>query len=335
MKPIKVSVIIPTKNPGPLFHSVIQAVLSQQVDFDYEVLVVDSGSTDGTSEYLARLADPRVRVHHIAPTQYGHGRTRNLGISLTTGEYCVLITHDACPGDANWLANMVKPADADLQVAGVFGRHVAYPEATPFAKRELELHFSGFLSMPVARLEDSVRYANDEGYRQSLHFFSDNNALVRRSVWEKIPYPDVDFAEDQIWARKIIEAGYAKAYAHDGVIYHSHDYALFERLQRSFDESYAFLRLFGYRLCPGMQALARSWLALTLRDLHYACEARLWRSNPGAVLRVPFDNLMRLMGYYLGSLGNRLPEWARLKLSRDKRMLAGLLASARGNVAQP
>jgi rhamnosyltransferase len=335
MKPLKVSVIIPTKNPGILFRAVIQAVLTQKVDFGYEVLVIDSGSADGTLEYLGWLADQRVRVHRIPPQQYGHGRTRNLGISMTTGEYCVLITHDACPADETWLANLVKPADADPRVAGVFGRHIAYPGATPFTRRELELHFAGFQSMAVARLEDSVRYVQDEHYRQILHFFSDNNALVRRSVWVSIPYPDVDFAEDQIWAQKVIEAGYAKAYAHDAVVYHSHDYALFERLQRSFDESYAFLRLFGYRLCPGLRALVRSWAALTHRDLRYAWHAGLWRSHLGAVLRAPFDNLMRLMGHYLGTRGNRLPDWVRFKLSRDKQMLSGLLAAPHGKVAQP
>ena len=60
-------------------------------------------------------------------------------------------------------------------------------------------------------LDDKARYDRDEPYRQRLHFFSDNNALVRRSVWEQIPYPDVDFAEDQIWAQQIIEAGWKRA----------------------------------------------------------------------------------------------------------------------------
>jgi rhamnosyltransferase len=334
MSSLVVSIIIPTKNPGSRFPGVIRAVLSQNVSFSYEVLVVDSGSTDGTLDYLAQLKDSRVGVHRIAPHEYGHGRTRNLGISLTTGHYCVLITHDACPANGDWLANLVKPADANPQVAGVFGRHIAYAEATPFTKRELELHFAGFQSVAVARLDDWTRYTNDEAYRQRLHFFSDNNALMRRSVWEKIPYPDVDFAEDQIWAQKIIEAGYAKAYAHDAIVYHSHNYGLFERLQRSFDESYAFRRLFGYRLCPGVKALARSWSALTVRDLRYTCEAGLWRSDPRAVLRAPLDNLMRLFGHYLGTRGNSLPDWACRSLSRDKRMLAGLIPAARGNVTQ-
>lgn len=318
---MKASVVIPTKNPGSVFKLVLPAVLGQKVDFDFEVLIIDSGSIDGTLEYVSRIHDRRLRLHCIKPNSFGHGRTRNLGISMTTGEYAVLITHDAMPADPHWLRALVFTADADPEVAGVFGRHIAYPDADPFTARELELHFAGFQALPVVRLDDAERYARDEGYRQMLHFFSDNNALVRRRIWELLPYPDVDFAEDQIWAQRIIEAGYKKAYAHDAVVVHSHNYSLFERLQRSFDEAYAFRRLFGYVLCRGPRSLVRSWLALTLRDMTYSRSAGLWGSRTLSVLKAPLDNWMRLLGHYLGGKGDRMPDSLRRWLSRDKRLL--------------
>jgi rhamnosyltransferase len=321
---MKASVIIPTKNPGFQFQKVLTAVLSQSTGFDYEVLVVDSGSTDGTTEYCEGLADPRVRLHSIEPASFGHGRTRNLGISMTSGQYAVLITHDAMPINDQWLARMVATADSDPQIAGVFGRHIAYPDADPFTARELDLHFAGFEAWAVVSLNDPERYARDEGYRQVLHFFSDNNALIRRSVWEVLPYPDVDFAEDQVWAQKIIEAGYKKAYAAEGVVMHSHHYTLFERLQRSFDEAYAFRRLFGYVLCSGLRSLVLSWWALTRRDMALSWLDKLWRSHTRSVLRAPFDNFMRLTGHYLGARGDRLPERLRQYLSRDKKLMLGL-----------
>jgi rhamnosyltransferase len=327
---MKVSVVIPAKNGGQLLKRVLEAVLSQHTPWPFEVIVVDSGSVDGTVDYVRSLQ--AVKLIEIPSTDFGHGRTRNFAVSYSQGEFIAMLTHDALPASSTWLAEMVAIADMDPEIAGVFGRHIAYPNASPFTKRELEMHFSGFESMKVVRIDDSARYASDVGYRQVLHFFSDNNALLRRSVWEKIPYPDVDFAEDQAWAKQIVEAGYSKAYAHQAAVYHSHDYALFERLQRSFDESLAFNRLFGYRLCAGPRAMIRSWLALTARDLSYAKEAGLWRSNLGAVLLAPLDNLMRLLGHYLGARGERLPKWARIRLSRDKRMMAGLLsASAKAN----
>lgn len=326
---MKASVIIPAKNPGAQFQQVLAAVLSQSAGFDYEVLVIDSGSTDGTLAYVEGLGDPRVRLHRIDPASFGHGRTRNLGVSMTSGQYAVLITHDAMPADAHWLANLVAMADSDARIAGVFGRHIAYPGADPFTAHELEMHFAAFDASPVVALDDPARYAGDQRYRQFLHFFSDNNALVRRRVWEALPYPDVDFAEDQAWARKIIEAGYKKAYARDAVVMHSHDYGLFERLQRSFDEAFAFRRLFGYVLSAGLLALVRSWLARSCRDLAFALRTGLWRSHPASVLRAPFDNFMRAAGHYLGARGERLPDGLRRRLSWDKRLMLGLRAATR------
>ncbi len=321
----KASIIIPTKNPGQLFRTVLSSVCSQKAAFRFEILIIDSGSTDGTVDYVKSITDTRVRLHEIVPSEFGHGRTRNLAVSLTTGQYAVLITHDACPASEDWLANLVRAADQNDRIAGVFGRHIAYPGANPFVAHELEVHFSGFEAAPVTSLDDPRRYLDDLGYRQHLHFFSDNNALIRRIVWENIPYPDVDFAEDQIWAQKIIEAGWCKAYASDAVVFHSHDYSLMERLQRSFDESYAFLRLFKYRLCPNLTTLIKSWVALTIRDARFACTNGLWHKAPISVARAPLDNFMRSLGHYLGTKGNRLQPMLRKKLSSNHRMLANPL----------
>lgn len=320
MSNIKASVVIPTKNPGPIFRDVLDAVMSQQTEWDYEVIVIDSGSKDGTVEFVK--ARSGVRLIEIAPQDFGHGRTRNDAVAAAQGEYVAVITHDAQPAERDWLQSLVDVADADERIAGVFGKHIAYPQASVFTTHELELHFSGFLVDPIVSLDDRARYDSDVGYRQFLHFFSDNNALLRKSVWEKIPYPDVDFAEDQSWAKLIIEAGYLKAYSERGAVYHSHDYSLFERLQRSFDESYAFKRFFGYILCPGIKPMMRSFMALSRRDVAYARSLGMLRRQPVKVVHAVLDNFMRLLGHYLGSRGEKVPEFLRLKISRDKKLFA-------------
>lgn len=318
IRDIKVSVVIPTKNGGPLFDRVLEAVLSQETDWPYEVIVVDSGSADNTVETVRRY--PSVRLIEISPSEFGHGKTRNFAISQAAGTYIAMITQDAMPANVGWLSALVDAIDRDDRIAGVFGRHIAYPEASPFTCHELEQHFAGFAKVPVAELEDHARYTDDEGYRQFLYFFSDNNALLRRAVWECIAYPEVDFAEDQAWARLIIEAGYRKAYAHEAAVLHSHEYGFIERLQRSFDESFALGRLFGYNRL-GLRHALRSCVAITLRDISHAKKKRLWRNHLSCVLRMPLDNFMRIAGAYLGGHGERLPRALRMRLSRDRRLM--------------
>jgi rhamnosyltransferase len=316
---VLVTVVIPTKNGGPLLDRVLSSVFSQQTSWAFEVLVVDSGSTDETLSILRKY--PELTLVQIEPAEFGHGKTRNLAVATAKGEYVAMLTQDALPSSSSWLVELLKPMLQDERVAGVFGRHIAYPESSIFTKYELEQHFAGFTRYPFIELDDRQKYASDEGYRQLLYFFSNNNALLRRSVWERIPYPEVDFAEDQAWARRIVEAGYRKAYAHDAAVYHSHEYGLWERLQRSFDESYALRRLFNYKHGRGLKHAIRSWMGLTRRDITIAKRAGLLFSRPALLLRAPIDNAMRILGSYLGIHGNRLPECLRLRLSRDRRLM--------------
>lgn len=296
----KASVLLLTKNPGRIFVDVLSAVRSQVAPWPFEVLVIDSGSSDGTTAYCRQFDD--VRLVEIAPTEFGHGKTRNLGIHLAKGEFVALLTHDAMPADGHWLARLVAACEQDPRIAGAFGRHLPYPDANPFVSRDIALHFDGFLSWPSALyLSDPERYRRDPGYRQVLHYFSDNNSCVRKTAWAHVPYPDVDYAEDQIWAKLIIEAGYGKAYADDARVYHSHNYSFMQTLQRSFDESRALNRHFGYRLCPDLRSAARQTWSCTFRDWSYLAASRSaslrWK------LRAPALNLGRQLGYYLGQSG--------------------------------
>lgn len=316
---VKASVIIPTKNAGQHFSHVLEMLISQQTAWPFDVLVVDSGSTDGTVDLVKHYVS--VRLIEIPASEFGHGKTRNFAVANTTGDYIAMLTQDALPASREWLSELVAAMDKDPQIAGVFGRHIAYPDASPFTRYELEQHFEGFLPKPVVELDDQVRYEQEEGYRQFLYFFSDNNALLRRSVWQKIPYPEVDFAEDQAWARLIIEAGYRKAYAHNAVVRHSHNYGFIERLHRSFDESFALRRLFNYQHGRGFHHAVRNFLGTTLRDFRFAFKTGLLRDHFFHVLSMPLDNLMRVAGHYLGANANLIPIGIRLRLSRDRRLM--------------
>uniref|UniRef100_A0ABX1N476 Glycosyltransferase n=1 Tax=Aromatoleum buckelii TaxID=200254 RepID=A0ABX1N476_9RHOO len=312
------SIIIPVKNGGALYRNVLDQVLAQRAPWPFECIVLDSGSWDGSLQYTE--SKPDVRLKQIRSDEFGHGRTRNLGASMASGKFLVFITHDALPVDDQWLANLVAAAEVSPAVAGVFGRHVAYPAASPVTKRELEEHFSGFGgATSIFRIEDRERYAQDEGLRQFLHFFSNNNACLRRSVWERIPYPDVDFAEDQAWAKQIMEAGYSKAYAPAAAVYHSHDFGIIETARRAYDEARALHRIFGYRQVASPLAGIRSWNYLTRRNMGWS-----WQSPAPLVerlffaLRAPLHAASKLAGLYLGEREGRLPVLLARVASRDR-----------------
>ena len=295
----KVTVAILTKNAGSIFKEVLSSVLVQETPWQYEVLVIDSGSSDGTLEYVQNYPD--VRLVQIQSHEFGHGKTRNLAVSLAQGEYVAMLTHDAQPANKHWLVNLVTPFDVDESIGGVFGRHIAYPSATPYTKRDLKLHFDHFLEWPsIMGIEDPERYQRDQGYKQVLHFFSDNNACLRKSVWEVVQYPNVDFAEDQLWAKAILEKGYKRAYANDAVVSHSHDYSLWDTFRRSFDESRAMKRLFGYELCPSFKQVLQQVHACTRRDLAYLKNTLSLRTTWRLAVSTPFLHIAKQVGFYIG-----------------------------------
>lgn len=287
---MKASVVIPTKNGGMLFARVLDGLLRQKAPWDYEILIVDSGSTDDTVRYCE---ERNVKVVSIPPSEFGHGKTRNFGISRTKGEFVALITQDALPASNEWLFNLVSAVEQAPDVAGAFGRHLPYPDADPYMVRDLKLHFDGFLAWPAVmrKSDNEPRYAAEIGYRQVVHFFSDNNACLRRTVWEKYPYPDVDFAEDQIWAKTVIEAGYGKAYADNAAVYHSHRYSVIEAGRRAFDESVALNRLFGYQLCPTVRQMLAQAGGCGYRDVRYTYS--LLKNTARKELRESLTNIQR------------------------------------------
>ena len=229
-----VSIVIPTKNAGPLFEKVLDMIFSQKTIYEYEVICVDSGSKDQTLEVIKKYP---CKLYQIPASEFGHGKTRNYGASKGTGTYIVFITQDALPATETWLQNFIDAMKKDPEVVGGFGIHYPYPGCNFIDKRDIEGLFQGFGSdNTIFYMEDKERYEREEGYRHVLAFFSDNNSCVRRDVFEQHPYDDVNFAEDQIWARKMIELGYKKVYCPFAPVYHSHNFKLSTYFARYYDE---------------------------------------------------------------------------------------------------
>jgi len=245
----KVTVAIPTYNGGEILKRVVNLVRSQRAPWEYKLLIIDSGSNDGTAEFCQAASD--IQFKSIPKSEFGHGRTRNLAVSLCDTEFVAFLTQDALPKDKFWLYNLVTLLEREAGAAGAFGRHEAYPDASPFTKRDIDGHFERFMSRPLTVSKETDQALWDSGdikWRQFLHFYSDNNSCLRRSVWERLPMPDIEYGEDQVWAHQFIEAGYSKVYAHSAVVIHSHDYEPEEARLRASTEATFFAKQFGYTI---------------------------------------------------------------------------------------
>ncbi len=317
MRAPRCSIVIPTKNAMKTVRTVLTAVFEQEYAEGYEVLVIDSGSEDGTleavDEYPARLLQ-------IPPAEFNHGGTRNLGAAQTQGEFIAFLTHDAQPAGPHWLSALMLPFDTDPSVAGCFGPHRPYPGCDPIDARNLVRHFANFgANVSIVRITSEDDYRARQG---SYDFFSNNNSALRRSVWTRYPFPIADMSEDQRWAQTILRAGYAKAYAPDAVVFHSHSYSAREWFRRWYDEFVSYrdlespvqmrslLKALGY-------AAVTSWE--DVRFLRHVLPPGLPMTR--AQGRAVRNNLARAAGAYLGSNYPRIPRRLRARLSMQRRLI--------------
>lgn len=251
---VDVTIVIPVKNGGMLLKKVLDAVFAQKTTYTYEVICVDSGSSDQTVSLIGQY---EIHLYRIPADEFGHGKTRNYGASKGTGTYIVFLTQDALPANEHWLQNFIDAMRLDPEIVGGFGIHYPYPDCNLIDRRDITAHFQGFgQDNTVYWLEDWDRYHAQEGYRHLLAYFSDNNACLKREVWERYPYEDVEFAEDQIWMRKMMELGYKKVYCPHAPVYHSHNYKMSSYFGRYFDEYRSLYKLHGYRI------VKKWWLVL-------------------------------------------------------------------------
>ena len=243
-----VTIVIPVYNGGTMLRSVIESCLAQDLDEDYEILLIDSDSTDGCLKELPK--DERIRLHRIRKEDFGHGRTRNLGVKLARGKYVAFITQDAIPANRMWLMNLIAPLRKDSDIAGVFGCHIAHTDHGQLTAHDLDQHFNRWIyrSHPEPIELDINRQKPNGTVSTHERFYSDNNSCLRKSIWETVPLPDVMYGEDQLWAREILRKGYKKAYASTAVVRHSHEYSFRETVIRSNTEWHFYNELLGEKL---------------------------------------------------------------------------------------
>lgn len=263
-----VSVFIPTYNGLPYVTESIDAVLRQELPEDYslELLVIDSGSTDGTVEALKRYGE-KIRLLEIPNSEFSHGGTRDKAARLAKGEYVLFLSQDATPLHNRWLINMIEPFFLSPNVGCVYGAQRPRPNAAATIKREVATVF-GALGSPDTIVVSRWKSLVDNHKEFSINnFFSDVNSASRKDLLVgEVPFRHVRYAEDQALAQDMQDRAYLKAYSPMGQVWHSNEYTPKEYFYRKFDEYRGLHESTGYKLIASKRSVLLGWIRPTLRD---------------------------------------------------------------------
>jgi glycosyltransferase involved in cell wall biosynthesis len=234
-QPSGISIFIPVYNGGKLFSQCLEQIDQQTYPGTVQLIIVDSGSTDGTVE-LAKRCGATIEI--IDKHSFHHARTRNKAVSLANFDHVVLMVQDAIPCSNKWLAELQQTLLENDVVAAYIG-HVPHDDADCYARAEVDFH-RAYLGLE-ARVQqiDSPETFQKISYLEALKTVRLDNvcAIYQKKALINEAFPDVPFAEDLAWALKNLMAGKKIMYQPRINVKHSHNRSPDYRLKRAVVET--------------------------------------------------------------------------------------------------
>lgn len=196
------------------------AMLRKQIGPSWELIIIDSGSTDGSVEMICEF-NP-ARFVQIASRDYVPGRVMNHGMRLARTNTVLFLNADATPANENWLAPLARALEKP-NVAAVFGRQIPRPDCRAVFACDYERCFG--------ENRQSAKWD---------HFFSMVSSGLRKDIWSRRGFlENLQYAEDDEYTRWAKSNGYEVVYCPDSAAIHSHNYTAQQAYKRAFGDAKA------------------------------------------------------------------------------------------------
>lgn len=239
-----VSIILRSFNEGWALRDTLSALQHQDYRH-WELIVIDSGSSDGSQE-LIRAAKPAHFVQ-IQPHEYNPSRVMNHGLRLARSDYGIFLNADATPQGDNWLRPLVDVLQ-DTHTAAVFGRQVPRPDCQAVYACDYDRCFGPG--------------RESSGWD---HFFSMVSSGLRKDIWSQRGFLEkLQYAEDDEYTRWAKSNGYKVIYCPESIVMHSHNYTATQAYNRSFGDA---------------KALAASWKGTPGQFNYFRTQILGWASD--------------------------------------------------------
>ncbi len=272
------SIVMRSMNDIKFIEKTLEGLFSQSFK-DFELLNIDSGSSDGTYEIIKKYNSNKCR--QIRPQDYVPGKVLNSMVKECAGELIVFNNSDCIPMNSDWLKNLLEPLVSEADVGACFANQLPRPDADLLvAKDNLRAYGDG-------RISATWR-----------HFFSLASSAARKKVLEEHPFDEkIQYSEDVEWSLRIKNLGWKIRYVPSAVVEHSHNYSRKELKKRFYNEGLADGRIFGERP-KFLRSFLLPLLAESARDAAYLAKT-------GNVLSIPDGIIYRFIQRHSAYRGRR------------------------------
>jgi rhamnosyltransferase len=300
---IEFSLVIPTINSMGVIERLVQALEAQEFEHDFEVIFMDSCSTDGTLEYLDTTQFINRQIVKVPVGQFSHSGTRMDAARLAQGRFVIYFTHDMVPIGKNFLTELTKPVLQGIAPAsyGVF-------QIDPLTSDPVDAYLHNGWHEGVAEVVGPVSQFCWEQFpphlRRRLSNFDDCASCIDRDLLLQLEFPRVPYGEDMLLAKRLLLSGHKIALSKNAKFHHWHKVSFTYLMKRmcidqhlsieEFDLFYVRRKL-GVVKAIGIRVLQRAWIAFFCLRMPFSKKVYWTRYNV-KVLTADF------LGKYIGTL---------------------------------
>ncbi len=288
-----VDVIIPVYKPDDKWKLLVEG-LERQTYPIHKILVMNTGKENWKEEY--EQWSSIMEVHHVKVEEYDHGGTRDQAARMSQAEYLLFMTQDAVPENENLVEELVKAMEQEKDVRAAYARQL------PADDCRLMERFTRKFNYPE---QSCIKRQSDlEQMGIKAYFCSNVCAMYERETYLKLGgfVKKTIFNEDMIFAGKLIQSGWAIAYAAQARVIHSHNYSALQQFHRNFD--LAVSQADHPEVFEGVRSEGEG-IRLVKKTAGWLCD----QGKPWLVVSLIWNSGWKYLGYLLGKRYKHLPGW--------------------------
>jgi glycosyltransferase involved in cell wall biosynthesis len=201
---MELSIIIRTYNEEKYLPELLSSLRLQDIgDYEMEIILVDSGSTDETVQIAKSFG---CRIEYIKKDEFSFGKSLNIGCSIATGKILVFISGHCIPVNNSWLLNLVRPIISN-QVSLTYGKQIGI-NSSKFSEKQIFAKY----------------YPETSSIPQNNFFCNNANAALDQRIWEKYLFnEELTGLEDMHLGKRILNDGFQLGYVSTAEIFHIHN----------------------------------------------------------------------------------------------------------------
>ncbi len=305
------SIVILTKNSLKIVNNLVEVLLSQNFQYNCELIFMDNNSTDGTLEYLQSIKKNakkfNVEIVHVPENEFSHSGTRMKAAHLAKGKYVIFFTDDVIPIGTDFLENLTRPVRKGLAAAsyGVYqiGGNKPYDPIDAYLHNSWYLSYDDF-SEPISsycwkKLSPQMR--------RKLSNFDNCASCIDKDVLLKLKLPNVPYGEDMAFAKRLILNNYRVALVKNAKFHHWHKVKFGYMLKRMCIDQYLSIKEFELYYVSGLLSFFKNIVIRILHRTFIGCfklKMPLWKKIYWICYNIKIL-IADFSGKYIGTLGEK------------------------------